>query len=101
MRNQCNRHRTTVQYSYKNNANFVLNDSRFFRNTVLREIRLPPNLCVYRSNVNCNAFVQYRTTTGVCNNLQRPYEGSSQTAFARLLPPAYEDGTLDEISVLF
>lgn len=77
-----------------------MNDS-LFRNNVLKEIRLPPSLCVYRSNANCDAFIQYRTVTGVCNNLQRPYEGSSQTAFARLLSPAYDDGMTDDSIVLF
>ena len=53
---------------------------------------MPDSLCAFNSKANCNGLINYRTITGVCNNLQRPYEGSSQTAFARLLPAAYEDG---------
>jgi hypothetical protein len=53
---------------------------------------LPSNFCVFRDNPNCNGLTQYRTITGVCNNPRRPYQGSSQTAFGRLLPAVYEDG---------
>jgi hypothetical protein len=59
---------------------------------------MPEDLCAFNPNANCNGLMQYRTITGVCNNLQRPYEGSSQTAFARLLPAAYDDGQISEYS---
>lgn len=68
-----------------------------FRDNFLRSIRLPQEFCPFSPNANCQNFVQYRTITGVCNNLQRPYEGSSQTAYARLLPAAYEDGKIKKI----
>jgi peroxidase len=58
----------------------------------LRQIQMPQDSCSFNQNANCNGLTKYRTITGVCNNLQRPYEGSSQTAYARLLPAAYEDG---------
>ncbi|CAG0923216.1 unnamed protein product [Notodromas monacha] len=35
---------------------------------------------------------RYRTYTGLCNNLEKPHWGSAQSAFKRLLPPAYADG---------
>ena len=70
-----------------------------FRNDVLSAIRLPAELCAFRSNAKCDGLTQYRTATGVCNNLRRPYQGSSQTAYGRLLPAAYDDGTCEnEIS---
>ncbi|CAG0923215.1 unnamed protein product, partial [Notodromas monacha] len=34
---------------------------------------------------------RYRTYTGLCNNLEKPHWGSAQSAFKRLLPPAYAD----------
>jgi hypothetical protein len=43
----------------------------------------------------------YRTPTGVCNNLLRPYDGSSQTAFARLKPAAYDDCMLNNQILFF
>jgi len=52
------------------------------------------SLCTFNPNANCNGLTQYRTVTGVCNNLQRPYEGSVQTALSRLLPAAYDDGKM-------
>jgi hypothetical protein len=59
---------------------------------MLRKIQLPPSHCVFRANADCNGLTQYRTITGVCNNPRKPYQGSSQTAFGRLLPAAYDDG---------
>ncbi|CAF0903321.1 unnamed protein product [Adineta steineri] len=58
----------------------------------LRRVRLPPSLCAFNTNPDCSGFTRFRTITGVCNNLERPYEGSSQTAYTRLLPAAYDDG---------
>lgn len=53
---------------------------------------MPENVCAFKSKADCTGLTHYRTITGVCNNLERPYEGSSQTAFGRLLPAAYDDG---------
>lgn len=64
----------------------------FDRDDFLRTIQLPANFCTFKSTASCNGLMKYRTVSGVCNNLARPYEGSSQTAFARLLPAAYDDG---------
>ncbi|CAF1250679.1 unnamed protein product [Adineta ricciae] len=58
----------------------------------LKKIPLPTDFCAYRSDPSCKDLTNYRTITGVCNNLQRPYQGSSQTAYGRLLPPIYDDG---------
>ena len=67
----------------------------FARDDFLRAIQLPTSLCAFQANTNCNGLTKYRTISGVCNNLARPYEGSSQTTFARLLPAAYDDGERD------
>lgn len=74
--------------------NLKKKENHFFllRNTVLKQIQLPSSFCAYRPNPSCAGLTQYRTNTGVCNNPRRPYQGSAQTAFGRLLPPAYEDG---------
>uniref|UniRef100_A0A8C3IDS0 Thyroid peroxidase n=1 Tax=Chrysemys picta bellii TaxID=8478 RepID=A0A8C3IDS0_CHRPI len=40
---------------------------------------------------NCLAN-KYRLITGACNNREHPRWGASNTALARWLPPAYEDG---------
>uniref|UniRef100_A0A672VDX3 Thyroid peroxidase n=1 Tax=Strigops habroptila TaxID=2489341 RepID=A0A672VDX3_STRHB len=40
---------------------------------------------------NCIAN-KYRLITGACNNREHPRWGASNTALARWLPPAYEDG---------
>lgn len=58
----------------------------------LRSIPIPQEFCSFKQNANCDGLTQFRTLSGVCNNLQRPYQGSSQTAFSRILPAAYEDG---------
>lgn len=45
---------------------------------------------------NCSYYgsYQFRTADGTCNNLYYPLQGASNTAFRRMLPPAYEDGIL-------
>ena len=43
---------------------------------------------------DCSAsnIQQFRTITGVCNNLRNPLSGAARTPFSRLLPAQYEDG---------
>jgi len=65
-----------------------------YRDKFLEKFKLSEELCTYRRHQNCDKKKYYRTPTGVCNNLERPYEGSAQTAFARLLPALYEDRML-------
>ena len=91
MRNERDRHRAAVSVS----AGISINHPRSLvvSNGVLRKIRLPNSLCPFRSNTNCKGLTHYRTVTGVCNHPRNPYQGSSQTAFGRLLPAAYDDGT--------
>lgn len=40
----------------------------------------------------CDPQTPYRTFSGRCNNLRNPNLSASLTTFARLLPPAYDDG---------
>lgn len=42
--------------------------------------------------VSCDPNARYRTITGACNNPNRTSWGRAGYPFARLLPPAYEDG---------
>ena len=66
------------------------------RDAFLQTIQIPNEFCAFDSTPNCAGLTKYRTPTGVCNNLQRPYEGSSQTAFGRILTAAYQDGKHEE-----
>lgn len=61
------------------------------RNGVLNKFSLPKEFCSYLDKPDCRDLSLFRTITGVCNNLDHPYQGSSQTAFGRILPAAYED----------
>ena len=40
----------------------------------------------------CNASLEYRTITGECNNLKKPFYGKSGTPLARVRDSAFEDG---------
>lgn len=44
--------------------------------------------------VQCNfpTVNEFRTIDGTCNNLENPLQGATDTPFARLTPPTYEDG---------
>ncbi|KAG5893057.1 hypothetical protein JTB14_014837 [Gonioctena quinquepunctata] len=54
--------------------------------TLIREV-CPPFL----SNVECRAG-KYRRVDGLCNNLEHPTWGATNTPFTRLLGPLYADG---------
>lgn len=60
-------------------------------NNILSKFDIPKEFCSYLDKPDCSTKQLYRTITGVCNNLEQPYQGSSQTAFSRLLPAAYQD----------
>jgi hypothetical protein len=63
----------------------------FFRNKFLHKFKVPGEFCTYFNHLNCDNKTDFRTPTGVCNNFKHRYQGSSQTAFGRILPPAYDD----------
>ncbi|NWH70528.1 PERM Myeloperoxidase, partial [Piaya cayana] len=49
--------------------------------------------CDYQTrSIKCPEQDRYRSITGECNNRKHPELGSSNRAFARWLPAAYEDG---------
>ena len=50
--------------------------------------------CPSHESENCeeSSMQTMRSVTGVCNNLENPYLGSSGTLFRRLIAPQYEDG---------
>ncbi len=56
---------------------------------------MPAEFCTFRDKPDCTGKTTYRTPTGVCNNIQNPYEGSSQTAFGRLIAADYADRMLN------
>lgn len=43
-------------------------------------------------NCSTSSAKNYRTADGTCNNLDKPLQGASNTAFRRILPQQYEDG---------
>jgi hypothetical protein len=71
------------------------------RDAFLRRIRLPASLCPFPPIQTCEGRTAYRTMNGICNNLYNPYQGSANTAFARILPAAYHDGTSMNIALFF
>lgn len=42
----------------------------------------------------CDELTPFRTHSGYCNNLKNPHLGKSLATFSRLLPSAYENGTI-------
>lgn len=59
---------------------------------ILDKFKIPTEFCSYLDKPDCTEKSLYRTVTGVCNNVNNPYWGSSQTAFKRYLHADYEDG---------
>ena len=49
-------------------------------------------MCTEKTAPHCNPDSRFRSLSGVCNNLERPFLGAAETAFRRLLPPDYADG---------
>lgn len=49
----------------------------------------------------CDPSYPYRSFTGYCNNLRKPNWGKSLTTFARILPPAYDNGSRNERILIF
>ncbi|OQV24865.1 Chorion peroxidase [Hypsibius exemplaris] len=48
--------------------------------------------CFEDAEVECDPDSPYRTFDGTCNNLQKPLQGSANSAQSRLGPAEYEDG---------
>ena len=62
-----------------------------FRDRILSKFSIPSEFCKQNEVVDCTDKVDFRMPNGLCNNLVRPYDGNSHTAFARLEPAAYAD----------
>ncbi len=56
---------------------------------------MPQEFCSFRDKPDCSGKITYRTATGLCNNLENPYEGNSHTAYGRLKPADYTDRMLN------
>ncbi len=56
---------------------------------------MPQEFCSFRDKPDCIGKITYRTATGLCNNLENPYEGNSHTAYGRLKPADYSDRMLN------
>jgi peroxidase len=48
-------------------------------------------MCTPQPQITCPFDKPYRNVDGTCNNLLRPYLGSAETPYSRLLPALYED----------
>lgn len=59
--------------------------------TFLGKFRLPGEFCKVNETIDCTDKIDFRLPNGLCNNLQRPFDGSSHTAFDRLRTAAYDD----------
>ncbi|NXJ69749.1 PERE peroxidase, partial [Rostratula benghalensis] len=80
--------RTKLRLSGKCRLNITDLLSRKQKEVISRETG-----CDYQlRSIKCPKGDIYRTITGDCNNRKRSYLGSSNRAFARWLPAAYEDG---------
>ena len=44
-------------------------------------------------NYRCNPNTEFRTITGICNNLEHPMWGSMSTPFRRFVAAQYADGS--------
>jgi hypothetical protein len=60
------------------------------RATLLGDACLAPPVC---------PAIIYRSFDGSCNNLINPNWGRALTPLERLLPPVYEDGTIEAITL--
>ena len=76
---------------------FLENKSRLSKRPVPLNPGLPGYVialanCPYTSlKTTCNSQRKYRTYDGTCNDLTSPLDGSANTPYSRLLPPAYDD----------
>ena len=49
-------------------------------------------VCTKMKTPICNSDSRFRSLSGVCNNLDKPFLGAAETAFRRLVDPDYADG---------
>jgi hypothetical protein len=62
-----------------------------FRENFLNKFSVSGEFCQSNEKIDCTEKSEFRTPTGLCNNLVNPKEGNSHTAFGRLKPAAYSD----------
>jgi hypothetical protein len=63
----------------------------FFRQNFLNKFSVGGEFCQSNQKIDCDKKTEFRLPNGLCNNLERPLDGNSHTAFGRLKPADYSD----------
>jgi hypothetical protein len=64
-----------------------------FRENLLNKFNIAGDFCKQNDDIDCSEKSEFRMPNGLCNNLERPLDGNSHTAFGRLKAADYSDCT--------